>query len=221
MLNAEEFVAPELKVVLSHVKEAVRVVLHTLVVCRSLGGSRPLEPKERFSEVLNLSYMTTDELDVEQEVNSWAREFSEMFDVRWPVGGRAQLVLSFYSLASKKSSLWKTIIGTDEKIVFEQWRFPMVVQHARRFKDPTDNIKEESKNNSMAHQQVLAVLQFVFSKVASKVDHLPAPNSEKACFRFEVTFASGDGKEMGKGGLLPNGFGTSLSQTLKIIPKLS
>mmetsp|Transcript_153478 Transcript_153478/g.491921 ORF Transcript_153478/g.491921 Transcript_153478/m.491921 type:complete len:221 (-) Transcript_153478:26-688(-) len=219
MLNVEEFVCPEVRVAICHVKEAIRIVLHTLVVCRSIGGHRPVEPRSCSSEVLDLAFMATDEPEAEQEIEARARQFSELFEGSLANTGRAQLVFSFYTTKSRKQSIWNILVGSDEKIVFEQWRFPVVIQPLRRYPNPADNLKEESNSQVWAAQQTQQALQFVIGKVNSKVDHLPPAPQTQAAYKFDITFASLDGRDLG-GGILPQGFGSSISQTMKNIPKI-
>merc|ERR1719188_2896026 len=136
-----------------HVKEAVRTVLNTLVVCRSLGGLWPAEPRSTFSEVLDLTYMKTECGEVERDLAH---------------SGRAQLIFSFYTTKSRKQSIWNIIIGSDEKIVFEQWRLPVIVMPLRRYPSPGDNLKEEANSQAAAAQQVQQTLHFILARVNAK-----------------------------------------------------
>mmetsp|Transcript_55618 Transcript_55618/g.154988 ORF Transcript_55618/g.154988 Transcript_55618/m.154988 type:complete len:225 (+) Transcript_55618:144-818(+) len=224
MLNVEELVCPELRLAMCHVKEALRTVLHTVVVCRSLGGHRPIEPRPVHSELFDLSYMKTDEVEFEQDIENGIRQFSELFENSAGRSSRAQLVLNFYTTKTRKQSLWNIIVGNDEKIVFEQWRAPVAVQPFRRFSSPVDNLREEADLQASASQQVQQVLHFVIGKANAKVDHLPPPPQSQASYKFEITFASMDGKGLGGGGssaLTQRGFGSSLSQTIKHIPYIA
>uniref|UniRef100_A0A7S2I962 Autophagy-related protein 101 n=1 Tax=Alexandrium andersonii TaxID=327968 RepID=A0A7S2I962_9DINO len=217
MLNVEEFSCPELRLAMCHVKEAVRIILHTVLVCRSIGGHRPIEPRAVLSELFDLTYMKTDEVDFEQELEQTARQFSEVFENSLARSGRAQLVLSFYTTKSRKQSIWNIIVGSDEKIVFEQWRVPVVVQPLRRHTNPADNLREEANLQASASQQVQQALHFVIGRANAKVEHLPPPPQTQAAYKFEVTF-SADGKGST---LLPQGFGSSISQTIKHIPYIA
>merc|ERR1719188_2117634 len=151
-----------------HVKEAVRTVLNTLVVCRSIGGLWPAEPRSTFSEVLDLTYMKTECGEVEQELEPKIRQFSELFERDLAHSGRAQLIFSFYTTKSRKQSIWNIIIGSDEKIVFEQWRLPVIVMPIRRYPSPADNLKEEANSQAAAAQQVQQTLHFILARVNAK-----------------------------------------------------
>jgi len=222
MLNVEEFVCPELRVAMCHVKESLKIVLHTVVLCRSIGGLRPIEPRTVHSELFDLSYVKTDESSCEQDLERSVREFSELFEGTLGRSGRAQLILSFYTTKSRKQGLWNIILGSDEKIIFEQWRIHVVVTPPRRCANPAESLREEAALQASASQQVQQLLHFVLAKANSKVDHLPPPPQAQASYKFEVSFATADGKGIGSGSLLaPQNLGSSLSQTIKHLPHIS
>eukprot|EP00443_Scrippsiella_acuminata_P129466 CAMPEP_0115584894 /NCGR_PEP_ID=MMETSP0272-20121206/6919_1 /TAXON_ID=71861 /ORGANISM="Scrippsiella trochoidea, Strain CCMP3099" /LENGTH=164 /DNA_ID=CAMNT_0003019943 /DNA_START=153 /DNA_END=647 /DNA_ORIENTATION=- len=164
--------------------------------------------------------MKTDEPEFEQEVETRAREFSELFEGNLANTGRAQLVLSFYTTKSRKQSIWNILVGSDEKIVFEQWRFPVVIQPMRRWPNPADNLREEANSQVLASQQTQQALQFIIGKANTKVDHLPPPPQMHAAYKFDIAYASLDGRSLARG-MLPQGFGSSLSQTMKHIPYIA
>lgn len=223
MLNVEEFVCPELRLAMCHVKEAMRTVLHSLVVCRSIGGHRPIDPKATVSEVFDLTFFRTDEPGFDEEIEEAARQFTELFEVSAACRcGKAQLVLSFFTTKTRKQTLWNLLVGSDEKVVFEQWRFPVVVQQLRRYPNTADNISEEASLQAAAALQVQQVLHFVVNRASVKVDHLPPPPQTQASYKFEVSFATENGKALGVSStLLPPGFGSSLSQSIKHIPYIA
>merc|ERR1711920_343549 len=110
------------------------------VVCRSIGGHRPIEPRAAVSDLFDITYMKTDEAEFEQELERTVRDFSEIFERNVGRMSSAQLVLSFYTTMSRKQGIWNMLAGGDEKIVFEQWRMPVVLQPERRYTSPTDNL---------------------------------------------------------------------------------
>mmetsp|Transcript_49237 Transcript_49237/g.107097 ORF Transcript_49237/g.107097 Transcript_49237/m.107097 type:complete len:221 (-) Transcript_49237:102-764(-) len=217
MLNAEELVCPELRLAMCHVKEAARAILHTIVVCRSIGGHRPIEPRSVLSELFDVSYMKTDEPEFEDELEQSIRQFSEIFDQGVGRSGRAQLVLNFFTTKSRKQSIWNLIVGSDEKIVFEQWRLPVVVQPLRRHLTPADNLREEANLQASAAQQVQQALYFVVGRANAKVDHLPPPPQTQAVYKFEI-FVTSDGRGLSGSSSPSRTFGSSLNQTIKNIP---
>eukprot|EP00913_Durusdinium_trenchii_P006762 g6356.t1 len=189
MLNVEEFLSPELRLAMCHVKEAIRIVLHCLVVCRTIGGADSIDPKAVVSELFDVEYVRINESHHVQELERTTR----------------------------KQSLWNRIVGNEEKTVFEQWRIPVSVQPLNRYLNPADNLREEANLQASASQQVQQVLHYIIARANSKVDHLPSPEKDTVSYKFEVAFLSGDGKEIGAGSLLPQGLG-SLSQTIRHLP---
>lgn len=217
MLNVEEFVCPELRLAMCHVKEAMRALMNTIVVCRSIGGHRPIEPRQVLSEVFDLAYMKTDEPDLEQEIEQRAMQFSEIFESNLGRSSRAQIILSFYTTKSRKQSFWNILVGSDEKVVFEQWRLPVAVQPLRRYPNPADNLREEANLQASASKQVLEALHYAIGRASTKVEHLPPPPQTQAAYKFEVSFASMDRKGLG-GAVLSQGLGSSITSTMKHIP---
>mmetsp|Transcript_72641 Transcript_72641/g.189483 ORF Transcript_72641/g.189483 Transcript_72641/m.189483 type:complete len:221 (+) Transcript_72641:100-762(+) len=220
MLNVEEIVCPELTLANCHVKEAMRAILHTVVVCRSIGGTRPIEPCAVHSEALDVTYMKTDEDELERELEQSLRQFGDLFEAHFGRSGSAQIVLSFYVVKTRKQSIWNILVGSDEKIVFEQWRVPVTVQPPRRHLVPAENMREEEDGRSSAARQVQDALRFAVGRSSGKVDHLPPPPTSQASYKFEVSFAAADGRSLGAG-LLPQGLGSALSQTVKHLPHIS
>jgi len=215
MLNAEEFLCPELRLAMCHVKEAMRTILHSLVVCRSIGGHRPIEPQVVFSELLDVCYLKTDEADFDDALEQAVAHFSEMLESGPSHAGRAQLVVSFYVTKSRKHSIWNILVGADEKVVFEQWRMPVVLQHFRRHASPTDNLREEANLQASASQQVHQAMHWVIGRTNAKVEHLPPPPATHSAYKFDISFAI-DGKEFGAAAALRS----SLTQTIRHIPHI-
>mmetsp|Transcript_83438 Transcript_83438/g.131807 ORF Transcript_83438/g.131807 Transcript_83438/m.131807 type:complete len:220 (-) Transcript_83438:117-776(-) len=219
MLNVEEVICPELKLAVCNVKEAARMVLHTIVVCRSIGGVRPIEPKVVHSELFDCTYMKTDELEIDQELEQSVRNFAEIFETNLGTSGRAYLKLNLYATKSRKQSMWNLLVGGEEKVIFEQWCLPVAVQKMRRHVTPAENLREEAENQKLASKQVEEVLHFIISKANSKVDHLPPPPQTQASYRYDISFTSIDGKGLQSSprSMLPQGF----SHTLKHIPHIA
>ncbi|CAE7504038.1 ATG101, partial [Symbiodinium pilosum] len=144
MLNVEEFVCPELRLAMCHVKEAIRIIMHCLVICRSLGGSQPVDLKAVVSELFDVEYLKMNDSQLLQEVERLVEKFSEILENNSDKSGRAQLVFNLYTAKNRKQSLWNIFVGSDEKIVFEQWRIPVAVQPLNRYLNPADNLREEA-----------------------------------------------------------------------------
>jgi len=221
MLNVEEFLSPELRLAMCHVKEATRIILHCLVVCRTIGGADSIDPKAVVSELFDVEYVRINESQHVQELERTVEKFSEILENNLDRSGKAQLVFNLYTVKTRKQSLWNRIVGSDEKTVFEQWRIPVAVQPLNRYLNPADNLREEANLQASASQQVQQVLHYIIARANTKVDHLPSPEKDTVSYKFEVAFLSGEGKEIGTGSLLPQGLGSSLSQTIRHLPYMA
>merc|ERR1719265_514914 len=90
--------------------------------------------------------------------------------------------------------MWNLIVGNEEKIIFEQWRLPVKVHARTRHASAAENTREEVDLQRLASQQVEKALHFVMNRANAKVDHLPPAPQNQASYKFEITFASTDGK---------------------------
>merc|ERR1712137_170551 len=177
---------------------------HTIVLCRSIGGHRPIEPRATLSELLDLAYMRTDESEQAQALEQIVQQFSEVCEHN-AQASRAWLALTFYATQERKSGLWSMLVGGQEKVPFEQWRIDVNVQPQRHFANPADNLREEARLQAQASQQVEQVLQFVIAHASKCVDHLPPPLQSQSVYRFQVSFSPLDVKGHSSGALLPQG----------------
>mmetsp|Transcript_59005 Transcript_59005/g.140902 ORF Transcript_59005/g.140902 Transcript_59005/m.140902 type:complete len:223 (+) Transcript_59005:63-731(+) len=222
MLNVEEFVSPELALATCHVKESVRIILNTVVVCRSIGGHRPMEPRSAFSDIFDLSYMKTDEPDLDQELDRTAEQASDALERHATGGGQAaQLVLNFFTMTPRKQSVWNLLVGSEDKIVFEQWRFPLSVQPLRRCPNPAMALKEEANAQASAASHVVQALQFVVARATARVEHLPPPPQYQAPYRFETSLLTLDGKPLGGSTSMSQALASSVSQSIKHMPYIA
>lgn len=219
MLNVEELRVPELRLAMCHVKEAMRVILHTILLNRSIGGHRPIEAQIAYSEQFELSYVKSDEQVLEQTLEVQVQKFGQYFEKNLSKSNsKAVLLLSFYTTKNRKASLWNMLAGTEEKIIFEQWRIPVSVQPLRRYSNPAENLREEAQQQSLASQQTHSALLYILGGINTKLDHLPPPPQSQAVYKFDISFSSQD--SLGAGSELawsPR----ALSQNIRKIPYIT
>ena len=67
MANVVTFMLPEIEIYENHVKDALRSILHTIIVNRSIG---PLHTRMMPCELFGLNYATTNHPDEKQNVDS-------------------------------------------------------------------------------------------------------------------------------------------------------
>merc|ERR1712107_390617 len=106
-----------MRLAISHVKEAVRVLLHTILLNRAIGGQTAVEPRTIWSDGLDLAYMRLDDTEIAELVESRTREFCGIFEKNTQKTTGC-VTLNFYTTKTKKPSVWNILLGQEEKIVF-------------------------------------------------------------------------------------------------------
>jgi len=181
-------------------------------------GGRPIEPQCAVSEQFELSYVRSDEQHLEQALELKVRQFAELFEKNLSKSNcKAVLLLSFYTTKNRKASLWNMLVGTEEKIIFEQWRIPVMVQPLRRYANPAENLREEAQQQRLASQQTHSALLYILGRINAKLDHLPPPPQSQAVYKFEISFASQEALGAGEPAWSPRTF----SQSIRKIPYIA
>ncbi|CAD7928334.1 unnamed protein product [Amoebophrya sp. A120] len=192
MLNVSEHFLEEVRVALAYVKESARVILHTILVQRSIGGQQAVDVRTVWSEQLELAYCRLEDLELQDLVETKVKEFVDMFEKNQNQKRSGCLSLHFYTTKSKKASVWNLLLGQEEKIVFETWRIPLTLQNLRRYTHPEDELLQEANLQRTAAQYVrLTVEECVRKVMTSNMDHLPPPPQHLPVYRFEIAFDSG------------------------------
>jgi hypothetical protein len=189
MNNCEEFTLSEMRLALCHVKEVGRVIAHSILFARAIGGSRTLEPVFVKSASLDVDYVRCGDQYMANVIDSRLNSFAEVFERngRGPV--TAHLLIQFYMLRPRKQALWNVFLGNDEKVVFEQWRIPISIQHFRQQTNSgTEDMTEEDYLQRSASEQLSSALMKMSLSVAQKMDHLPQPPKDSACYNFDITY---------------------------------
>mmetsp|Transcript_6217 Transcript_6217/g.15360 ORF Transcript_6217/g.15360 Transcript_6217/m.15360 type:complete len:215 (-) Transcript_6217:69-713(-) len=189
MNNCEHFGFSPLRLPIDHVKEAMRCVLHTVVFNRSIGShtARPMNPLPTTSAMFGLTYMRTDDPQVDQEIELKVKQLGELLERRPRQGSAVKVQLSFYITKNRKASMLNWITGTEDKVTFEQWTFPVTVYF--RSGHPLVEQDEEAEKQAQAemHSNMKRLLMNIVLKINMKMDHLP-PTPEQSSYRFEVSF---------------------------------
>ena len=106
MLNVTEFRTRELKLSIQYVKEALRVLLHTVLFQRSIGAN-VINPRAVWSEQFELSYVRMEDADISRLVEAKIRDFLDSFEKN-RIKTHATLCLNFFTTKSKKPSVGST-----------------------------------------------------------------------------------------------------------------
>ena len=180
-MNAQRYVLPEVEVSIENVGDAVRAMLHSILLCRALGEITPRAGMCKNYPTLGYAKCGDVDVEVERLVERVKKE-SE----RKPVGpdlSRADILVSFYERREKSGLLG--LVSTEERVYWEHWFVPVVVNT----RPGADMQREETG--------VRSTLLRIATLVNERSDHLPhSPSHPDTIFPFEVKLA-GDG-ESGK-----------------------
>eukprot|EP00397_Hematodinium_sp_SG-2012_P067397 GEMP01104389.1.p1 GENE.GEMP01104389.1~~GEMP01104389.1.p1 ORF type:complete len:212 (+),score=22.21 GEMP01104389.1:103-738(+) len=192
MLNVEEFNLPELRLAISFVKEAIRILLHSIILQRAIGGHKVLEPAQYHSDLFDVTYFKVDDREVEQLVESRVRTFCDLFERPSNASPKTAgcLSISFYTMKVKPrgGSFWNFLTTGEEKIVFEHWRIPLTIQPLKKCINPAETLDQEGTLQRVAQEQLRARMLWCIEKVNSKLDHLPPPPQQSTLYNFDITF---------------------------------
>jgi len=194
MLNIEEFNAPELRLAIPFVKEAIRLLLHTIILNRSIGGGQKvLEPVQCHSDLFDVSYFKVDDRELEQKIDTYAREFCNLFERPTNASPRMNgcLTISFHTIKLKSvtgAGIWDWITRAEEKIVFENWTLPLVIVPVKKCMSPSENLEQEGTLQRHAREQVRESMIWCIKKINSKLDHLPPPPQASIWYPFDINF---------------------------------
>jgi autophagy-related protein 101 len=168
-MNCEEFTTPALDIQLSELKEALRCVVHTILFCRAVGGSKAVEPLTAHAPLFDISYARVDAPEFESKAESKIKALADGAESQqgsWPV----HFVISFFTEKpsdNSKGIFWKVFGNSPEKMFFERWKIPVSVVSSR----PAS--PSSSSNEGLASSQVKTIIWFILKKASEKMDHLP------------------------------------------------
>lgn len=170
-------------------REAGRVLLHTILFCRSLGALTPIEVDSTMFP--NVTYLRTGEGEVDECIESGVENFMQSLQVVGPDLHRGEIVLSFFE--HRKTSSFLGMKSNSERVVWEQWVIPLVVSTVSpaSASDSEAHIIERTRRQKAQEQAVQAQIQTIVSINNSRgVDYFPPfrINSNTALtYKFEVS----------------------------------
>ena len=120
MANVVTFMLPEIEIPENHVKDALRSILHTIIVNRSIG---PLHIRMMSCEMFGLNYPTTNHPEDKQNVDSAIGRFQTVITRSDNNVVKDCFLLEFYETISESGFLG---VGTrTKKLLWEQWKIPL------------------------------------------------------------------------------------------------
>ena len=178
-MNIEQNFIKGLRLEPSQVRDALKVLVHSILFQRELGV---VTPRQVESEC-GVTYLTLNDIDTDKQVEEKLVQFENKL-----IGGQAQtLVLSFYQAIKRKTFL---LFQESAKVVWEEWRIPVSLVPVT---DGEEKRKSDQKLAKKLRKRILAIVE----KICEKKDHLPSMGEadDPAIIRypFEISFPEGDG----------------------------
>ena len=148
MANVVTFMLPEIEIYENHVKDALRSILHTIIVNRSIG---PLHTRMMPCELFGLNYATTNHPDEKQNVDSAIGRFQTII-----TRSNNNLIKDCFLLEFYETKIESTFLGVStrtKKLLWEQWKIPLRI-HRKNDDNYTNRnrgrrMSMEDNNNNM------------------------------------------------------------------------
>lgn len=176
-MNALEHVLPELELATHQVREALQCLLHTIIFLRAPG---PVTPHDAHCEGFNLTYVrttptgSTEERRTNEGVETFMRSLSQV----GPELLQGRLTLSFFERRRAQKLFW----SHEEKIVWEQWTIPVLVNNTPRpVNDDKASVIERQRTQDTAEGMLRQAMLKVFDEASADVEHVPP-----VAYEFEI-----------------------------------
>lgn len=187
MANLEQFTVKQLRLEAHQVKDALKVLLHSILFQRELGI---VTPRQVESEC-GVSYLTLGDITTDKFIE----ERLAFFENRLRMCTQLTAVLSFYELQKRKGVI--RLFNDSQKIVWEEWRIPVQLVAGM----PEDRQRADAKLGKKLRKRLMEIIEHV----CEKKDHLPAmgePDSPDVIrYKFEINVLE-DPDSSGTGGLI-------------------
>lgn len=176
-MNCQRFILDELQVGRDSCSDALRAVLHTIVLTRAVG---PVTPRAgKCSSYSTLGYARAGIPEAELAVDEVVERFASTRGNKRNIGPgltKGEIVVSFYE-KRERSSLFGMVGGGEERLYWEHWFLSVVVDE----NPPADMLREE--------RAVRKSMMQVVTLVNENGEHLPPPPN-KAAYSFEMRLGS-------------------------------
>ena len=168
-MNAQRLTLPEIEISLGCCNDALRALLHSILLCRALGEVTPRAGTCRTYPTLSYAICPEADLEVEKIIERVKKDSERTFV--GPDLSRAEIIVSFYEKRERSALLG--LVSAEEKYFWEHWILPILINS----RPPADIKREESA----VRKNILTIA----SLVNERSDHLPHPPSD-AIFPFEI-----------------------------------
>lgn len=190
-MNSREHQLPELELATNQVREALQCLLHTILFIRAPGS---VIPHDVHCEGFNLTYarIATGETnknnnnssnigcsDVERKINHAIEVFLRSLSHVGPELLQGYLTVSFFERRSTQKLFW----SHEERVVWEQWVVPVLVNNTPRpVNDDKASVIERQRIQNTAEGMLKEAMFKVFDEVGGDVEHVPP-----VMYEFEIS----------------------------------
>ncbi|CAM9420720.1 unnamed protein product, partial [Phaeothamnion confervicola] len=122
-MNLKEHILEELELHEFQLREALQCLLHTILFIRAPG---PVEPREAHCEHFDLTFARCGVRDIDKTVDDAIEQLlhDSLMDAG-PDLAKGCITLSFFE--RRRGTAWLGLVPTEEKVVWEQWVIPVLV----------------------------------------------------------------------------------------------
>ncbi|CAG9332752.1 unnamed protein product [Blepharisma stoltei] len=154
-MNHEQNVIKGLVLEPRQVKDALRVIIHSILFQRELGVVTPRQVESD----CGVFYLTLNDINTDKHIE----EQLTLFENRLQERPMLILTLSFYQTVKKKTFLF---IQEKTKVIWEEWKIPIQLQQMA--------IPESRKSDSRLAKKLRKRLMTIIERICEKKDHLPS-----------------------------------------------
>ena len=147
MANVVTFMLPEIEIGENYVKDALRALLHTIIVNRSIG---PLHTRMVQCELLGISYPTTNYPEEKQSVDSAIGRFQTVISKSDFNMVKDCFILEFNETITESGFLG--VGSRTKRLLWEQWKIPLRIHRRKQqFSHAMGNNAHGSRRHSIAN----------------------------------------------------------------------
>eukprot|EP00608_Synchroma_pusillum_P006142 CAMPEP_0198428446 /NCGR_PEP_ID=MMETSP1452-20131203/6563_1 /TAXON_ID=1181717 /ORGANISM="Synchroma pusillum, Strain CCMP3072" /LENGTH=198 /DNA_ID=CAMNT_0044148841 /DNA_START=28 /DNA_END=624 /DNA_ORIENTATION=+ len=161
-MNLRECQLEEMEVHESNAREAVACLLHTLLFIRAPATVRP---RDTHCPNLDLTYARCGTQELDRRVDAAYEQLTQSLSPAGPELSRGEIVVAFFERRKVKGFFG--FVDQDEKVVWEQWKVPLVVNHMSL--PAADGGVVHGHAREQLEQRMLKLFDFV----NSSIDHVP------------------------------------------------
>jgi len=192
MENYLQHQLPELELPSSHIEEALRCALHTIIFAREPNTALPQDIElKKFP--MSYTMCQNSAQDVKAKVDNALRSFTETQEEAGPYLHRCFVTLKFSRLTRVEVSWWgMASTWKNENIVWEEWILPILVNSLPPLIQD-DRISADERSQLQYDRDIETTMLFqnwmmeIYKHLNQGVAHIPDPSEGPNAFKKEIT----------------------------------